>query len=205
MDIENESIFKADLTERERAFIYLGKYAGLRRGEILALTKSDFDLKACTVSVNKTVVFKKNDGEIKHCPKSDAGFRTIPMPDVLYDFIKSYLKGINGLCLFSMQDGGICTKSSFRKLWDSILRKLNIAAGGVGSIKPISGLTPHILRHDYATNLYYTGVDIKTAQKLLGHNNIKMTLEIYTHLKQDNEDVMSKLNKRYEGQKRVKT
>ncbi|MBT3319156.1 MAG: tyrosine-type recombinase/integrase, partial [Clostridia bacterium] len=50
------------------------------------------------------------------------------------------------------------------------------------------------LRHDYATSLYKANVDIKTAQKLLGHSDIKMTLQIYTHLEQDNKDITSKLN-----------
>ncbi|MBQ2671186.1 MAG: tyrosine-type recombinase/integrase [Clostridia bacterium] len=46
----------------------------------------------------------------------------------------------------------------------------------------LSAYAPHIFRHTYTTNLYYAGVDIKTAQYLLGHSDIKMTLEIYTHL-----------------------
>ena len=39
-----------------------------------------------------------------------------------------------------------------------------------------------LLRHTYATMLYHAGVDIKTAQYLLGHASIQMTMEIYTHL-----------------------
>ena len=46
-------------------------------------------------------------------------------------------------------------------------------------IKPF---TPHMLRHTYATMLYDAGVDIKSAQKFLGHANIEMTLSVYTHL-----------------------
>lgn len=85
-------------------------------------------------------------------------------------------------------------------MWQAIVKKLNEAAGGKGDIKPIIGLTPHILRHDYATNLYYAGVDIKEAQYLLGHSDIKMTLEIYTHLKRDNTGVANKLDKIYSSQ-----
>lgn len=57
---------------------------------------------------------------------------------------------------------------------------------------------PHILPHDYATGLYHAGVDIITAQYLLGHKKITMTLEIYTHLQNKtdifNEDVSEKMN-----------
>ena len=204
-DIENTAIEAAPLTDRERAFVYFGKYAGLRRGEILALTQGDIDLEEGTVTVNKTVVFKKNTGEIKNMPKSVAGFRTIPMPDVLHVFVRGYLQTLDGLCLFATQDGNICTRSSLRKLWQYTLKKINVAAGGNDDLKLIIGLTPHILRHDYATNLYYAGVDIKTAQKLLGHSDIKMTLQIYTHLEQDNEDIKDKLNKIYVAQKWLKS
>ena len=48
-------------------------------------------------------------------------------------------------------------------------------------------ITPHMFRHTYATSLYYSGVDIKTAQYLLGHSSIQMTLDVYTHL--DNEKI----------------
>lgn len=68
--MRSKAIKKAALFDRERAFVYLGKYAGLRRGEILALTKGDIDLKHRTINVNKTIVFKKNAGEIKNVPKS---------------------------------------------------------------------------------------------------------------------------------------
>ena len=54
--------------------------------------------------------------------------------------------------------------------------------------------TAHILRHTYATTLYYTGIDVKTAQYLLGHKNVTVTLEIYTHLKRRDTDVAEKLS-----------
>jgi site-specific recombinase XerD len=47
--------------------------------------------------------------------------------------------------------------------------------------------------HTYATTLFKAGVDIKTAQRLLGHTNVKMTLDIYTHLETNNADVLSKI------------
>jgi len=49
-------------------------------------------------------------------------------------------------------------------------------------------LTPHVLRHGYATMLYDAGVDAFTAQKLLGHAHIETTLAVYTHLSQRKKD-----------------
>jgi integrase len=92
-DYEKTAMDKAEISPKKRAFLSIGRYAGLRRGKILALTKSDFDLKENTLTVSKTLVFKeKGPSEIKHIPKSQAGYRTIPMPTVLANFIADYLK-----------------------------------------------------------------------------------------------------------------
>ena len=78
------------------------------------------------------------------------------------------------------------TVSSFRKFWKGIIKTTELP----------NDVTPHILRHTYATKLYYAGVDLKTAQYLLGHSNIQITLEIYTHLdKLKTNDIGDKINK----------
>lgn len=206
LDIENEAIKTASLSDRERAFVYFGKYCGLRRGEILAITKSDIDIEAKTVTVNKTVVFEKNTGVVKPMPKTVAGFRTIPIPRKIINFTRRYTDKLETEGLFVTKKGAICTRSSMRKMWTYIIKKLNDAiknddgAEDTNDAEMISGLTPHILRHDYATSLYKAGVDVKTAQKLLGHSDIKMTLQIYTHLDQDNDAIQDKLDKIYDDE-----
>ncbi len=57
-------------------------YCGLRRGELLALTRGDINLKSKTVTVNKAVYYDNNTPHIK-TPKSKAGTRTVPLPDFL--------------------------------------------------------------------------------------------------------------------------
>jgi integrase len=59
----------------------------------------------------------------------------------------------------------------------------------------IKGLTPHVFRHNFATVLYYAGVDIKEAQRLCGHSNVQLTLDIYTHLDQKKSASAAKINK----------
>lgn len=89
------------------------------------------------------------------------------------------------------------TKSSYRKFWLGIIKTLNQSSD-------ISiDFTPHICRHTYATTLYYSGVDIKTAQYLLGHSSLQMTLQVYTHLDKDRmTDEISKLNE-YVSQSKI--
>lgn len=204
-DIENKAIEKADLTLKERAFIYLGKYAGLRRGEILALTQGDIDLKASKVTVNKQVIFIKNEGIVSLVPKTDAGYRTVPMPEILRAHMEQYMASVDSLSLFLTRHDEVCSKTSYRRMWSLIVSKLNAAAGSKGDLKLITDLTAHILRHDYATSLYYAGVDIKTAQAYLGHNDIRTTLSTYTHLQKNDPTQGEKLDKYYGSQDVVKT
>jgi integrase len=126
------------------------------------------------------------------------------MPAILKDILCSYINDINTIYLFTNENGHLMSESQYRKLWQGIHNKINLQMGGTvskrtrkGTLKGIDaiiGLTPHTFRHNYATMLYYAGIDVKEAQKLLGHANIKVTLEIYTHLDEEKSNVSDKLN-----------
>ena len=47
---------------------------------------------------------------------------------------------------------------------------------------PLQGVTPHFFRHNLTTILYYSGIDVKDTARILGHSNVNVTLETYTHL-----------------------
>ena len=199
-DEEIREITELPLTSQARAFIYLMLYCGLRRGEAWALTKNDIDLENKTVTVNKTVCFETTEEVGKKrvikidTPKSKSANRTIPMPDVLSDYMTKYLKTIKGLYLFC---GDLMTESKFKQMWyEGFIKVYNQSKGGTKDLKVISpDITPHIFRHTYATTLYNAGVDVKTAQYLLGHATIQMTLDIYTHLQKGKEmEAIQKIN-----------
>ncbi len=181
------SLESADLTEQEHLFISLLRYTGFRRGEALALTKDDFDFSEKTVRVNKSLMIDKNNSYIKE-PKTKASNRVVPLPSFIISAFETYIASLSGDIVFPMKNNSYRTLSSFRRFWEGIVKKASAAANelylsghleyeGVGS-----DITPHRFRHTYATNLYYAGVDIKTAQYLLGHSTIQMTLQTYTHL-----------------------
>ena len=193
-------------------------YAGLRRGELLALTWTDIDLTNKTIRVNKSVNFIDNKPVVKPMTKTEAGMRLISIPDVLADFLKTVKRKSLIVCT---RNGEMMTQSGFRRMWESYMsilnekygdfradkdtkkkngeRKSRLAPGGLPT--KISEFTPHQLRHTYASLLYKAGVDVLTAKDQLGHSDIKTTLNIYTHLdsiyKQHN---MSKLNGYLNGQ-----
>lgn len=80
------------------------------------------------------------------------------------------------------------SETAFKCAWSSYIHYLNIQAGGrvASRSRPklivIDKITPHMLRHTYATILYNAGVDVKSAQCFIGHAHINMALKIYTHL-----------------------
>jgi len=180
-DAEIKDIMSLELPAMTRAFLAVILYCGLRRGEAWALTRNDIDLRARTLSVNKTVYF---DGGVKvGSPKSQAAIRVLPIPGKLYDILAPYLRGLGSLCLFG-QDGHLLGENQFRMMWLGFVGAYNASKGGSPAVLAIaSDITPHIFRHTYATKLYAGGVDLKRAQYLLGHSTIAMTLDVYTHLK----------------------
>jgi len=182
-DEEKEYIQIADLDIKSRAFLYVILYAGLRKGEALALMKKDIDLNRKTISIDKSLLIKGNAPEIKMSPKSEAGNRLIPLPDVLVGILTEYLPTVESLYVFPAASGKLMSDASYRGFWEKIAKRLNKAAGGNENFIVLSkDITAHIFRHTYATMLYYAGVDVKTAQYLLGHSGINVTMGIYTHL-----------------------
>lgn len=193
-ETEKEAIKKTVFSEKEKAFVYILLYCGFRRGEILALSKSDINLRTREIGIRNVVTFDKNKPVLKPYPKSFAGIRTVPIPDELYNVLEPYLENLKGLFLFEMERrAGLMSKSSYDKFWGNIIRKINQTAGGNENIKVIDGLTAHVFRHNYATMLYYADVDVKDAQRLLGHSSIKITLDIYTHLDNNKSSASDKL------------
>ena len=149
-------------------------YAGLRRGEVLALNVDrDVDFAAMTITVREAVRFDANTPIIAD-PKTEAGKRTIPLLDVLADV----LRPLHGLVAPSVS-GGLMSETSVKKAWSSFLRTL-------GGDPPVR-IRMHDLRHSFCTMLYDAGIDIKTAMKWMGHADQTMTLRIYTHLTSERE------------------
>lgn len=159
-------------------------YAGLRRGELLALTWQDINLADRTITINKAVEFRKGIPHIKGSTKTNSGMRVVSIPEILAVYLSDQPK--SSLLVFPSTTGQIVSESSWRVMWDDYLKEIDKRFGspkvGKSSILTISHFTAHWLRHTYATMLYMAGVDVLTAKDLLGHSDIKTTLGIYTHL-----------------------
>lgn len=192
-EFEIQCLEDADLDDRERCFVNLLYYTGMRKSEIMALSKRDIDFKKKTIYVWSAVEYIGNTPNLKNMPKTESGVRFIPIPASLLIPLKEYVKNVpaSGF-LFCDKDGHLLRKSAARSLWDRIYRKASDVAGCERTVSPshkviylhdpLNGLTPHRFRHNYATMLYYAGVDVKEASRILGHADVATTLRIYTHL-----------------------
>lgn len=181
-------------------------FAGLRRGEMLALTWGDIDFKENIIRVQKDIEFRNGKSYVKNFTKTAAGMRDVFIPPILVEYLKKQkeagkVKNGNDLVCPSAR-GKLMTDTAWRRLWDSYLQDLNFKYGNqidkrgkkaaskfdrYGVPMTIQPFTAHCLRHTYATNLYLAKIDPETIKKQLGHANITTTLQIYTHIDKDSQ------------------
>lgn len=190
---ERVAIPKAPLTLKERTFVYLMWYAGLRPEEVRALTINDINLDKKLINVNKAITFASNNAVLKET-KTKSGNRSVGILKPLESILRQYLSEVDNLYLFTTKSGSMMTQTSYRRLWQSIYKKINTEMGGNIDIKA-TDLTPYNFRREYATILYYSDVDVKEAARLMGHKDTRLILDIYASLDVDRSSSTSKLNK----------
>lgn len=143
-------------------------------------------------SKNLLIIEKYDFIAIKE-PKTKNGYRTLPIPDVVYDDIKQYvenLKKSGKTYLFTTRQGNLMTRSAYRRMWERIIKEMNKV-----SPQPIEGLTAHIFRHNYCTNLCYQipQISIKMVARLMGDKEATV-LNVYNHLMMEKEDSTAAVN-----------
>jgi integrase len=172
--------------------VYLGTVDGMRWGEVAGLRVGQLDFLARTLAVTETVVRGRKGSVGFGEPKSSAGRRTMAVPVELMDMLAQHM-AMRGLAagdadalMFTASDGGVLRYSNWlRRAW----WPATIAAGlgrmvkdkATGKRKYV-GLGFHDLRRANATGLVAAGVDVKTAQGLLGHSDSRLTLDHYAQV-----------------------
>lgn len=185
---EELDIFMKVLQKHEKGLLFgIMLACGLRPSEARALSWGDIDIKNKQLNIRFAVETGKNT--LKE-PKSKSGIRTIPIPNWYMElFNRKMIPNINQTeFIFFGAAKKPMTKQRMERAWSSFLREMDITAGAKLYRNEITehaietNITPYYLRHTYATKLAENGVDMKTAQYLLGHADIKMTAQIYTHV-----------------------
>lgn len=193
--LEKQAMMDADLDEMKRAFITVLYYCGLRRGEALALTANDFDFEKSIVSISKVIIYDSNNPELKPYPKSDNGIRSVPLHKDAVAILKPYVSKCEGY-LFKGLNKPLMTETAYKRMWESIVTSMNISLGYNPQAKknrmerPIQGLTAHIFRHNFCTQLCYQIPKISTKKiaQLMGDTE-KVVLNVYSHMLEEQENV----------------
>ena len=151
--------------QRDLLLLELLYATGVRVGELVNIKVKDIDLGSRSI-----LILGKGNKE-----------RIVTYGDYCHDALKKYLNNgyiclniKNSEYLFLNKNGGKLTERGVRYILDKILMKTSLN----------KNISPHMLRHSFATHLLNEGCDLATVQKLLGHESIKAT-QIYTHVTTD--------------------
>lgn len=176
-------------------------YMGLRVGETLALTTHDVDLHNRKLNIHRTLSTDENGAIImSNQPKTYAGNRILPIPAFLMPYFIEQINYANSQknndekLLFKPNDSQYVRRSNINKELQRILEK-NFG---------IKGISSHSLRHTYGTRCIESGMAPVVVQRLMGHKDIRVTLNTYTSvLNKFKESEIDKVNQYYLNQKLI--
>ena len=171
LDVDEQEALIASLPDDEPVWLFaqLGLYCGLRSCEILGLKWDAVDLKNQVIHVCRSVVFHDyGDGILQEQLKTKSSRRNVPIPDNLALELRREKATATSVFLFPGKSGGVPEFAVINRM-RYLLR-----------IAPVKNhVTPHILRHTYATRLFEAGLDVTEVQRLLGHSTPTTTMQVY--------------------------
>jgi len=157
--------------------VYICLSAGMRIGEICALTWEDVDTDNGSININKTIqrIYVMEDGIrrtelLLDTPKTKNSIREIPMNRDLLRMLKPLKKIVNPSFFVLTNDAKPTEPRAYRSYYKNLMAALNMP-----------DLKFHGLRHSFATRCIESNCDYKTVSVLLGHANISTTLNLYVH------------------------
>lgn len=172
--------------------IYILFFTGLRISEFCGLTIKDIDLKERTINIDHQLL---RSGQMQYYiepPKTEAGKRIIPMSEDVFKCFQRIVSSrkkrkvepiIDGYTGFLFLDKNNMPKVAlhWEKYFEHIVEKYN----KIYRI-PMPKVTPHVCRHTYCSHCASSGMNPKHLQYLMGHSDIGVTLNTYTHVDFDN-------------------
>lgn len=157
--------------------VYICLSAGMRIGEVCALTWEDIDTENGVINVNQTIqrIYIIEDGKrrtelILDTPKTKNSIREIPISKDLLRILKPFKKIVNPSFFVLTNDAKPTEPRTYRSYYKNLMKELKMPE-----------LKFHGLRHSFATRCIESNCDYKTVSVLLGHSNISTTLNLYVH------------------------
>lgn len=172
---------------------------GLRPGEICALEENDLDFDNHTISVTKTLLYQKLDGDEGkefHIgpPKTESSVRTVPMNGACEKALEKQIqlkKILSRKYVQTNEFGNLLFVTKFNtpicsvvlnEAIKRIMNEINLQRDGTELFPMFSA---HTFRHTFATRCIETGILPKTVQKYLGHATLQMTMDLYVHVTEE--------------------
>jgi site-specific recombinase XerD len=214
--VVNDSVTREALTRKqERAFLkfvkedkhfsryYEGIYilfkTGLRISEFVGLTIADIDLKNGVIDVNHQLQRKRNMEYVIEETKTECGTRLVPMTDEVKKCFRKIIENRKKPKTEPMIDGKVgflyldkndmpMVALHWEKYFQHICEKYNKIYKA-----EMPKVTPHVCRHTFCSNMAKSGMNLKTLQKIMGHSDIGVTLNTYTHV--GFEDIQKEMKK----------
>ena len=168
---------------------------GLRQGELCALTWDDIDFEKKEISVTKTLLYQKLEGDTKkefhiNPPKTKTSKRIVPiskqceialkkqyiqMNNIMSKKSSKPLKGFENLLFTTKFGTPICDQTMIDAI-KRIIDEINLCKD---ELEQFETFTPHCFRHSFATRCFESGISPKTVQTYLGHSSLQMTETLY--------------------------
>lgn len=189
---------------------YILFHTGLRISEFCGLTIRDIDLENRIINIDHQLQRTSKMEYIIESTKTNAGTRKLPMTEDVYETFKRILKNrptdlpeimVDGYMGFLFRDKKGMPEVAMH--WE---HRFNHAVKRYNDIfkVQIPNITPHVCRHTYCSNQARAGMNPKTLQYLMGHSDIGVTMNTYTHLGLDDaKDEMIRLEELEQARKEL--
>ena len=162
---------------------------GLRISEFCGLTKSDLDFKNKRIRVNHQLQRTSQMQYIIEKPKTESGERYVPMSDEVMACFKRILKDrvnpkvepmVDGMTGFLFLDKNDMPMVALH--WEKYFQHIREKYNSIYKVQ-MPPITPHVCRHTFCSNMAKSGMNPKMLQYIMGHSDISVTMNTYTHVK----------------------
>ena len=179
--------------------VYILFYTGLRISEFCGLTISDIDFQHMKIKVDHQLQYINGEGLTIQEPKTESGVRYVPMTDEVAACFGALIEMREKPTVEWIVDGVsgfICLDDSGKPLaayhWEKRMQRILEKYNSIYRVQ-MPKITPHVCRHTFCSNMAKSGMNPKTLQYIMGHSDISVTLNTYTHLTFD--DAQEELNR----------
>ena len=191
---EQAAALIAASSENDQALWASAFYAGLRRGELMALWWEDIDFEAGVIRIERS--WDMSEGLIE--PKSRAGKRTVPIATVLREHLAAHAlrTGRRSGLVFGRSPDRPFEPTTLTGRATTAWKRMN-KRRAIDELESIPPISLHECRHTFASLMIAAGVNAKAISAYMGHTSITITLDRYGHLMPGNEEQAASLLDRY--------